>query len=1011
MYVYKSKVGRALKLIFHPAKTTYRHQFSFVFRAGSFLLPLLATHERPLVVVVCVCVCVCVCVVRLVGRHKSNDNEKKTKNSIAKTTKIMSNLLPDLASWALGGGAGNNGEGDEEPGGNQTASGGDGGDGNPLTEEEMRARRLARISALASPSSTQSMDVDSSNVASPTAKMSGANADKGNDRMDIDDDNNKERSGGNDNDKKIAAKPIAATKPAQVGGSVPATTAPLPTVSKPVAANTTTKSLSPPESSMAPSADTPAKKKRALDPTRKAQRKKELLVRKVLSISLTPTTDSSYVVVEVDDADVTPNTIAEILPTRLSTANLPMSQESGIISYLGGSYKKAAEELKNLRSSRNNKPSSGVEELLEEIKKQTVSYAASSLMVPDLFEGGKDGTTQLAKSLLLSSTNIAASIAHGVSGNASSFYYMLCEELISQDQTIFESVIQSVVKYLANALSKSETVLDGAGEGAEGGGLVVVSALTALCVHKKAAAAMTSMPNFLLPEEGTVQAQQRVEPPTPTPPPGATPQQQQFFRLMQAMRNNPGYLKRSGPGLEKETVLGLVLRLGCPRDSQTVTSAFPSTIASADSVEKAINMQRRQLAVYQGACNQLLRALVTAGAGPRTKVMQWFVDALKVNTGATAMRPDYSKVSKPATLINMSVVLLKLCEPFMDNESKSGLIHPGFVSSPSDHGGVYKTVGDDGVPRLAEIQANDTVEYNPKNKFVPQCFFFAARCLHLGYVPLSSFHHQLLRQISHTVWDLRQRNADLQSDPNFSQLVGMQRANEVTVYLEDLVSGTLRFCNLMGGFLLKLEGPELKRMPEHFVDDICNVLQFIAKMKPKMLSGHQFRNIFRMVVKLLSPAYADVSVLSRRILKTRNRMLGVVIECNKTRRDEWEGKETRRDSYIRSYLTEEFDEQATHDVPFSHCLCYYCSYRCSSHSSLHSSSGTTTSERDLVMYCTKFICRPTLTVAGRSRHRWRPIHSLVGKPISSLTRVHKKRWLRLCCCCTEKSNTPESTKR
>ncbi|MEM1295053.1 MAG: hypothetical protein AAGH89_06785, partial [Verrucomicrobiota bacterium] len=68
-----------------------------------------------------------------------------------------------------------------------------------------------------------------------------------------------------------------------------------------------------------PPADTQAKKKRALDPARKAQRKKELLVRKVLSISLTPTTDSSYVVVELDDADVTPNTIAEILPIRLST--------------------------------------------------------------------------------------------------------------------------------------------------------------------------------------------------------------------------------------------------------------------------------------------------------------------------------------------------------------------------------------------------------------------------------------------------------------------------------------------------------------------------------------------------------------------------------------------------------------------------------------------------------------------------------------------------------------------
>lgn len=197
----------------------------------------------------------------------------------------------------------------------------------------------------------------------------------------------------------------------------------------------------------------------------------------------------------------------------------------------------------------------------------------------------------------------------------------------------------------------------------------------------------------------------------------------------------------------------------------------------------------------------------------------------------------------------------------MNNAAKAALIDARFVASPKDHGGVYATVGDDAVPRLGEISdAANNITYDPKNKFIPQCFFFAARTLHLGIVPLSAFHHNLLRNISHTAYTLRQRNADLSSDPSFSHLVSMQRANEVTLYLEQMIEGTLRFCNTMAQFLLRLDGTQLGIMPEHFVDDVCEILMFLAKAKPKYLSNHEYGNIFRMVVKLLSPEFSNVSI-------------------------------------------------------------------------------------------------------------------------------------------------------
>lgn len=50
-------------------------------------------------------------------------------------------------------------------------------------------------------------------------------------------------------------------------------------------------------------------------------------------------------------------------------------------------------------------------------------------------------------------------------------------------------------------------------------------------------------------------------------------------------------------------------------------------------------------------------------------------------------------------------------------------------------------------------------------------------------------------------------------------------------------------------------------MPEHFVDDICEILLFLAKVtriKPKLMQGHDYGNIFKMVVKLLSPEFANL---------------------------------------------------------------------------------------------------------------------------------------------------------
>jgi len=269
-------------------------------------------------------------------------------------------------------------------------------------------------------------------------------------------------------------------------------------------------------------------------------------------------------------------------------------------------------------------------------------------------------------------------------------------------------------------------------------------------------------------------------------------------------------------------------------------------------------------------------SFVKAGKETRNILFKWFVDCQLVNPGATAMRPDYqSKVSSPALLLNMSVALLKLCEPFVSDEKKHVLIDSSFVLSVEDNRGVFPMRGDggdDALPRLGDDGSDDdnndgnndasmskTLPYKPKNAFIPQCFFYTARSLALGIVPLLSQHESLLRHLSHRHWELNNSNSELTGDPQFRILLSRQRSHEVPLFQEEMVVDTLRFCDLMAKILYKMDNDDvLKNMPEHFVDNLCDILMGVAKMQGKVLRGLNFPNVFLLMVKLLSPKYAHM---------------------------------------------------------------------------------------------------------------------------------------------------------
>ena len=507
----------------------------------------------------------------------------------------MSGFLPDLASWALRGGANNNNDADDSNS-NSNSNQGPAVPAAALTEDEMRARRLARMEAMMARQEQQAAANVNVNV----------NA-NGNEPQPMDVD-----------EPALAPSAAAATRMETTASSSPPRKKATP---EPITAATPSNSQQQQQQQQKKKAKESHASPADLD--RKLQRKKELLLKKVLQVSLVGTLTASdnsagLVLIDLDGSTlIGVSTIAELLATRLSLSPdskllQTIPSQKPLLQYLAQAHRLAGEENKNLQQqsnkSKKEKDASTTIELqamLQEIQNQVVSYAASSLMEPDLFELAKDGTTQLAR-CLFNNADPTSSITFGVAGASSSFWYCLCEELITQDNAAFGKVIAEIVAFFMVRIAKCESVDGGVGESNP---LGIVSALSSMCAHKKAAISMSEVQAFLLPALDSPQANELTR---PSQPAGAD-----LMRMLSG-ENRP-YKKRSGPALEKDTLLGVCLRVATPKNNPAFS---PTSILrqSLDSVERTTNSQRQQLRAYQEACNQLVMGLVKAGPDARGKV-------------------------------------------------------------------------------------------------------------------------------------------------------------------------------------------------------------------------------------------------------------------------------------------------------------------------------------------------------------------------------------------------------
>lgn len=127
-------------------------------------------------------------------------------------------------------------------------------------------------------------------------------------------------------------------------------------------------------------------------------------------------------------------------------------------------------------------------------------------------------------------------------------------------------------------------------------------------------------------------------------------------------------MAQSTPGIERHTILGPFFRLS-PLQPEVIRSYFPGprTLDRAR-ISNAQDALRMVLRTHQDDLFLIANSFIRAGAETRSRMLDWFAYILNANHKRRAMQVDPKEVSSDGFMMNITTVMDRFCEPFMDND-------------------------------------------------------------------------------------------------------------------------------------------------------------------------------------------------------------------------------------------------------------------------------------------------------------------------------------------------------
>lgn len=353
-----------------------------------------------------------------------------------------------------------------------------------------------------------------------------------------------------------------------------------------------------------------------------------------------------------------------------------------------------------------------------------------------------------------------------------------------------------------------------------------------------------------------------------------------------------------------------------------------STRRPADLLSSFTTIKTVMNNVYDGLHEILLCLL--RNAETREKVLEFLAAMINRNSARAQLQVDPWTCASSGTFVSLSAVMLKLCEPFLDAHlTKRDKIDPKYVfqSNRLDLSGLtaLHASSEDVSAYVAELTGRadgSSQSYAGENRiltsleatssgqdakslsnsgervkypFICECFFMTARVLNLGLLKAFSDFKHLVQDISRredslsTLKAMREQAPSPQLERDIEHLekelesYSQERLCYEAQILRDagLIQNALTFCRLMmvwlvglvGGFKMPLPSPcpkELACMPEHFVDDVMELLIFASRI-PKALDGIMLDDFMNFIIMFMaSPEYIRNPYLRAKMVEVLN---------------------------------------------------------------------------------------------------------------------------------------------
>lgn len=362
----------------------------------------------------------------------------------------------------------------------------------------------------------------------------------------------------------------------------------------------------------------------------------------------------------------------------------------------------------------------------------------------------------------------------------------------------------------------------------------------------------------------------------------------QYPAMVNAIVQSPHFLPPSIPAalISTGTLLGPFFAIS-PLQGDVTTNYFSSpTTRDKTYILNSQRALRLTLQTHQFDLFQIVNHFIKASKESRDRTLDWFALCVNANHKRRAMQVDQTQVSSDGFMINVTVCLDQLCEPFMDASfSKIDRIDVDYLCrSP-------RVNIKDETKLNADQNASDAFYSKPAegtSNFISEIFFLTVTAHHYGTEAANSSLSSLekdLKQMKKHVEEIELDRHKFVNDPmrlrmfedavkkykdkidtgmsykysiegvlldDLNQARSMQFMRYVVVWMLRLVSPGYNFPKKPLRLPLPEEQPEVfKCLPEYFLEDIVGNFKFIMRNMPQIITSTQSDELVMLCITFL----------------------------------------------------------------------------------------------------------------------------------------------------------------